>query len=379
MTRVAQLLEFHSSDPTNVPLTIDVLDAQLSAGTYEDALAFADRLDPSLRIDAAVRLRVARCAMSISRLDVAIDDLSALIEAGDASAAVLHDFAFALFAAGRLADAESALAPVVTLSADIAEIGILHARILYHRGDLKAAALVIGVVTDAHPGRADAWGLAALVHLDGSAPDRAAHAADAALAIKPDEPLALMARGALALADGDAPQALACFGPVATREPANGRAHGGLGEAQLLAGDVEGARASLVTSSSLQPEHLGTWHALAWSQLLLADIDAADISFRAALDTDRNFAESHGGLAIVYALQGKRDLAEQALRRARRLDADCGNAAYAESLLLSADGRDAEADIVIHEALGSRVRGLALPAGNTVARLRALMTSSGPG
>lgn len=383
LNRLAQLLTFYSSDPSNVPLVLDILDARLEAGDFEDGLAFADGLDGALRMSPAVRLRVARLALSISDVDLAIAELSALLASNDvpqeALPAVRHDLAFALFSAGRLAEAETALAPLVMYSADMPDIGVLHARLLYQRGDLQAASLVLAVVTDSHPGRADAWGLAALVQLDMGASQDAAVALAKALAVRPDEPLALLARGGIALQASDAKLALSSFQAVVDAEPANGRARGGLGEALLLAGQTSLARDALAEAGVLQSGHLGTWHALAWSELLLGDVAAADTAFRTALELDRNFAESHGGLAVIYALQDKRDLAEQALRRARRLDPEGGNALYAESLLLSAEGNDVEADAVIRRALSSRVAGVSLPAGNTVAHLRTLMTGSGNG
>ena len=48
---------------------------------------------------------------------------------------------------------------------------------------------------------------------------------------------------------------------------------------------------------------------------------------------DRNFGESHGGLAVVYALQKKTALAQQAIRRANGLDAGGLSARFAQMIL----------------------------------------------
>jgi len=82
------------------------------------------------------------------------------------------------------------------------------------------------------------------------------------------------------------------------------------------------------------PNHIGTWHVLAWTQLLLADIDAAELSYNKAFELDRNFADSHGGLALIHALKGQTDFAEQSIKRALRLNPDCATAMYAKSILL---------------------------------------------
>ena len=55
--------------------------------------------------------------------------------------------------------------------------------------------------------------------------------------------------------------------------------------------------------------------------------------FARALELDRNFAESHGGLAVVAALSGDAQAARAHAQRALGLDAECVSARYAASLL----------------------------------------------
>ena len=73
------------------------------------------------------------------------------------------------------------------------------------------------------------------------------------------------------------------------------------------------------------------------------EIDEAETSYQRAYDLDRNFADSHGGLALVHALRGRTDDAEAAIRRALRLNPQCPTALYAQTLLLEASGRGDEA------------------------------------
>jgi len=83
--------------------------------------------------------------------------------------------------------------------------------------------------------------------------------------------------------------------------------------ADLLAGDLPTALAYFDNALATMPGHIGTWHGKAWAQLLSSDLPGAQRSFTSALDLDRNFAESHGGLAVALALQH--------IERALRLDA----------------------------------------------------------
>jgi Flp pilus assembly protein TadD len=81
------------------------------------------------------------------------------------------------------------------------------------------------------------------------------------------------------------------------------------------------------------PTHLGSWHALAWMHLLDQELDAAQDAFNQALAMDRNFGDTHGGLAILAAMRGRRAEAEEFIRTARKLDRASMNAAVAMTLL----------------------------------------------
>ena len=95
------------------------------------------------------------------------------------------------------------------------------------------------------------------------------------------------------------------------------------------------------------PDHIGTWHGLAWLQILSGDLLAAEASFGKALAIDRNFGDTHGGLAVVAALQGRTDECRRMIRRALGLNPRSFPARYAESLLLAKAGdREKSADIV---------------------------------
>ena len=72
---------------------------------------------------------------------------------------------------------------------------------------------------------------------------------------------------------------------------------------------------------------------LAWALLLQDKLDEARQAFEAALALDRNFGESHGGLAVALAMQGLQAEAEQSIERALRLDREGMSAQYARAVL----------------------------------------------
>jgi tetratricopeptide (TPR) repeat protein len=102
------------------------------------------------------------------------------------------------------------------------------------------------------------------------------------------------------------------------------------------------------------PGHIGSWHALAWAQLMQQDLTGAEMSFSRALAIDGNVGESHGGQAIVYAMRGERASAEESIRRALRLDANGLSARYAR-IVLSGDVGDPERfKQIARQVLGNR-------------------------
>jgi Flp pilus assembly protein TadD len=76
-------------------------------------------------------------------------------------------------------------------------------------------------------------------------------------------------------------------------------------------------------------------------------LDAAQAAFERALGLDRNFAETHAGLASVAAIRGQRAEAERLIEVAQRLDPKCLSAQFARSVLLDQGGKGGEARRVI--------------------------------
>ncbi len=105
------------------------------------------------------------------------------------------------------------------------------------------------------------------------------------------------------------------------------------------------------------PEHIGSWHVLAWIQLLQGELVAAERAFERSMTLDRNFSETHGGLAVIAALQGREEEARTSLKRALRLDPQSMSAQCARIVLLRRDGKHDEAKAVLDAFLARPVSG----------------------
>ena len=111
------------------------------------------------------------------------------------------------------------------------------------------------------------------------------------------------------------------------------------------------AKGNIELAARYLPQHIGTWHVFAWLQLIHQDVAAAEAAFQRALTLDRNFAETHGGLAVVAVLQRRDDEARASIKRALRVDSQSVSAQYAQILLLQREGHQQEADSALDTVL----------------------------
>ena len=351
MDRLIQLRAFAQQDFGNDPLVLDLLDELLTRGLNDEARDLLSSLAPDRAALPAFAWRSSRLALQIGDFTGAAAKLHGLLEAGNDSAAIRHDLAFAYLCDRRLDDAERTLAPVIPQSITEPAIGILHGRILQHRRRLEDAALIVEAVVDDHPTLAEAWGLLAMLMVDLVRPDEARSAAEKALQLQEAQSDALTALGTLALWQRDGHAAYLTFSAILATQPDAGRALAGAGESLMLRGDIPGARAFLSRAVERMDNHIGTWHALAWCALMEGDKPQATICFDKAFVLDRNFGETHGGFAIISALDGRPEEARGHIKVAMRLDANGRNARFAQSLIWSGEGKEREAAAMVEGIL----------------------------
>ncbi|PCK06927.1 MAG: hypothetical protein COA42_16895 [Alteromonadaceae bacterium] len=189
----------------------------------------------------------------------------------------------------------------------------------------------------------DAEGLMALILCDNSQSDSAM--AHANRAMQASEPCleALIARGSLYTQARRYPEAYADFKKATDAHPKVGRAWSGIGQLAFQDMQFDDAKQALELAVTTMPDHVGTWHLLAWTHLMQNQIEQAEQAFNKAYDLDRNFAETHGGLASIYALKGDKSAAERHIKIAERLDPSGLSSTYARMVLLNNQGQKSEA------------------------------------
>lgn len=330
--RSERLDAYLAQDPSNEQLLADAFDAAIAANRLEAAgRHVATGISASGSPD--WKFRQATLCIAQGRLREAQSVLETLHQESP-HPAVGFNLAYVQFHLGRYESSAALLEPLLESAAGAPALWL---RSLHQMGHVERAwAWVEGALRAGRTLDAELCGVASLLAVDAEHLAEAAQLADHALKEIPLQTEALVARGSVALAGQNAALA-ARLATSVIHQREDGRARSLLGFARLLQHDLEKALADLELAVVLMPRHVGTWQGLGWTRLLLKDVTGARAAFSHALALDRNFAESHGALAVALAAAGQTDEARSHIDRAKRLDPH-GMAAQYAVLLLSGQG-----------------------------------------
>jgi tetratricopeptide (TPR) repeat protein len=339
--RLERLRGFREADPGNPRLLAEIFDLSLGIGRRDEAHAALAEARARFPDDPHFRFREATLAIAERRLDVAEAALLALRSGNAEDFAIGYNLAYVRVLQERFAEAADLLRELAAAPDAPSEAFALRVHALHHAGDLEGAKAAAREGLAQHGTDPGLLAVASLALWDMGDIDDAGRLADQALARSPNVVAALVTRGSIALGRRDAERAREDFTRALVVNEKDGRSWSGLGLASLLAQDFVAARVQLESAVRHMPGHIGTWHALGWCHIAGQRLAEARGCFERALALDRNFAESHGGLAVVAAMAGNRDAAAESVERALRLDPHCLSARYAQSLL-SGEIRDSE-------------------------------------
>jgi tetratricopeptide (TPR) repeat protein len=162
---------------------------------------------------------------------------------------------------------------------------------------------------------------------------------------------ALTTRGLIALSDSSPEKSIVLFDQALAIHPEASRAWIGRGLGLVAYGDNLRAVEALRKGAELFGDHLGSWIALGWTQFMGRDLAGSRATFEHALSLDDNFAETHGGLAVLDVAAGKLESAQRRADVALRLDRECFGGMLALILLREAKGNPEMAQRLWEKAL----------------------------
>jgi len=349
-TRLERLLGYLQDDSRNLKLRKDAILEAIITSQWDKA---RELIDDGLWIDGNETDFLALSALAYlhaQQFEEAERALLAAFAHGVDTPELRYNIAFADFMQQRYEDAIEWLSrpeegPALPLALT------LRARCFYHLSRPLEAIADCRSRLKLSPDDAETLGLMGLLLYEQHEMNDASEAIERALRLNACQLEAMLARASIQSDVQDDEAAESSYRQLLQAHPQCGRGWLGLALIKLRQmQDVE-ARHAVEMAAGLLPDHIGTWHILAWTQIMQGDIPAAELSFERALALNTAFAESHGGLAVVAALQGREADARAGIRRALRLHSQSLSARYAELLLLKRSGRDEEARALVEDVL----------------------------
>lgn len=349
MERWQSLLQFLEQDPDNVSLIADAADAAFDAGELETARdllarhrALAGLPLPLINLEGLVALRLHELAAAAAAFD-------ALLEAGVDDPSVRFNRAW-VHALNEEHEAVLALLDDDTVA--VAErAAALKVQTLHHLGKIEEALAAGRGMVERFPGNDSLLGALSVAAMDADDMELARHYAGQASGGSD----ALTTRGLIALNESNPGDSVALFDQALALHPNAPRAWIGKGLGLVASGDTAGGTKALRKGAEIFGDHMGSWIALGWTQFMARDLVGARQTFDHALSLDDNFAETHGGLAVIDVAEGKLESATRRADIALRLDRECFGGMLAKLLLAEAKGNAATAQRIWDKAMNVAV------------------------
>lgn len=353
LARFERFLGFLTADPSNVSLRLKAIELGIECQAWDllgQIILDGLTLEPT---NASFRGHAGTLALRDKEYSLACSHFEFVIASDNSiSSSVLYNYAFALFYLSEYEKAYSILQQIEPSSEIQKVVTVLSARCLHHMGKPEAAIELLEQLSHEEMD-AEAQGvLALLLHETLRAAD-ASEAANRALSLNPQQLDALLARASIEVEFDRYDNARRDYIAATAAHPTCGRAWSGLAQIDMRDMQFDKAQEALELSVKLMPDHIGTWHMLAWIHILHDRAEDAKYAFERSYEVDRNFGETHGGFAVVAAMQQQRKLAEQHMRRARKLNPDGFSVHYAELLLLKGEGKHDEAKALYDTVMSS--------------------------
>jgi tetratricopeptide (TPR) repeat protein len=356
--RLARLLEYLTSDPTNLSLLSDAAEAALQERQPEAALDLLQRHAALSPLGGKETNVAGLAALQVGKYEDAADHFTNLIDAHPSDPSIRFNLAWSLAMLKRFEEALALLDDAAARA--LPQAAMLQVQLMHELGQFDEAAerarAYVTLFPD-HPGLLAAVSVLALDVEDMALAQACASKAG-------DHPDALTTLGTLALGDARDDDAAVMFERALVKNKESPRAWVGKGLVELTRGAHGEAAQHIEHGAELFDSHIGSWIAAGWAHLLNKNIMAARAAFERALALDHNFAESHGSLAVIAILEGKPEDAKRLTQTALRLDKQSFAAALAQSLLLEAAGKPDVARRIIERALNAPIDA----AGSTIAQ-----------
>lgn len=356
-SRLTRLLGFLARDPGNTTLLLDALSLAIASADMPQRQRLIDHVQQHAIESAAVDAQIAHLQLLMGNYAAASAYGDKAIQAGISHPAVLLNTAYGHFYSGDYDSSAAILAKLTAQDDASVDMLLLHARALHHQAKPEPTEHMVLRALQREPAHVEAKGLLALLQYERGDNDGALRLAHDVLAQNQDQLDALLACGAVHFEQGRIEASRKTWLHTVATHPTCGRAWSGLAQLEFNELEFVPAEEHLKIAVIYMPDHIGTWHLLAWLYILQRDSQRAREALDKSYALDRNFGETHGGLAVVDALDGKDEQARVGIRRALKLDPECMSARYAEMLILQKEGKSEAATAAINQVFDRNAPG----------------------
>lgn len=337
--RWERLLDMWQTDKSNLSLTVELIDSLFAAGEFSQVESLLNTVEERVSNSPEIRAKNIELLFHQNRLPEAQQKADELCQLTQNHPIALHYVGLSRYLNGDLEGVlslqnQQQLTPETT---------VLVARALYHKGDIQQALSLVTPINIP-----EAVGLAAMLYYDSNQLEKANECADKVLAHTDSQMDALLAKASYLVNIQQVEQGHAFINRALQLQPKSGRALSVRGQIEFFATDLDAATATFTEAVQYMPDHIGTWHLLAWCHFLSGRLEQAKEAFEQALALDRNFGESHGGLAVVAAANGDLENAANLAKVALRLNPHSYSGLYASSIIAEKSGKVDEATDIIN-------------------------------
>ena len=348
MDEHSKLRRFWDSDRSNIALACQLIESYGKSRDFNHLEEFYTLSLSHIAQHDALKLTRAKAYLAAGSFDTAIELFSDCEE--DPKFFRTYSLALCYYFKQDFEKTLKLTGPIVGQAGTAQEIIVLHARCLYFLGDIEQAhSTLLTLMSDNVS--AEFLGLLAMTAYDLAKIEESQNFAQRALALESNQHDGLIAMASCDIYFQRAQNAQSLAEAALKQFNNSGRAWSVLGQSQLLSQDIDGAYQSLTYATHFMSNHIGTWHLKAWCELIKKNYSEAELSFQSALNLNRNFADSHAGLAIICLHSDRESEADKLIRTALKLDNKCFTAKYAQSLVARKAGDDERAEQLINDVL----------------------------
>lgn len=353
--KLARLQKFLSFDPDNQALWVDAVRLAVEVQEWETAKKLVDEVSQTLLGYADVNALAGQVLLVHKQYDEAAAYLEQAIALNVSQPATWINLAYCHFYRKQFLKALEVLNSNLLLPTEFpSDFYMLSARLAHHLDDSELAIQHLKEMHENYSITAESAGLLSLLLFEADREEELAmQMANLALEKNPHAIEALIARTSLRLDAGAYDLAQADVQLAIEHHPYSGRAWASLAQIEFNNLHFDQAREAAETALQHMPDHIGTWHLLGWTHLMQSNYEKSLDAFQRSYDLDRRFAETHGGLASVYAHMGETKLANNHIKLAVKLDPENFSATYAKMVLLNNNNEGDKAQALFNTAVNT--------------------------